>query len=206
MAQEKVMPLITIDLSQVKRVNGSGLWGQVIARDGTTGDVIHAAVGDPSKDDFSDTFVSAVERKRPAATTPVITRMRLKEEVQHLLHGVTCEGCGDADWRPFPTRALPAQLEAFVKEAAAAIGCDESFVALPLLAGLAASAGNTRRVRLKSGWCEPMVLWTAIVAGSGQRKSPPFSLALKPLREIQEAAMKEHDAQCAAYKAAYRQF
>jgi len=54
-------------------------------------------------------------------------------------------------YRPFPIDALPEPISAFVAEAARAIGCDESYVALPLLASVAAAIGNTRRIQLKRG-------------------------------------------------------
>src|SRR5262245_23967354 len=52
-------------------------------------------------------------------------------------------------FQPFPVDALPEQVRGFVSAAAKAIGCDASFVALPLLVALAASIGNTRRLQLK---------------------------------------------------------
>ena len=63
-------------------------------------------------------------------------------------------------YRPFPTEALPQPIQAFVEQAAAAIGCDPSFLALPRLAVAASLIGNTRTIRLKRGWTEPCVLWT----------------------------------------------
>ena len=104
-------------------------------------------------------------------------------------------------FQPFPIDALPYPLSSFAKTGAAAIGCDPSMIVLPLLVGLASAIGNTRRVRLKWDWSEPAIIWAAIVAGSGERKSPGFDAALRALREMQTEAVKEHQSAMAAYKA-----
>lgn len=75
---------------------------------------------------------------------------------------------------------------------ATAIGCDSSYVALPLLTGLAAAIGNTRRIQLKRGWSAPAILWTVIVGESGTSKTPAFKLAMQPVRDRQRKALKAH--------------
>lgn len=95
-------------------------------------------------------------------------------------------------YRPFPVGALPNPVRSFVTEASNSIGCDLAYVALCALAGLAASIGNTRRIRLKATWCEPAVLWTAIVGESGTLKSPALDIALAPLRRVQAKAIDRY--------------
>ncbi|HMN96931.1 MAG TPA: DUF3987 domain-containing protein [Phycisphaerales bacterium] len=95
-------------------------------------------------------------------------------------------------YRDFPVDALPEPIRSYVVEGAAAIGCDASFVALPMLSGLAGAIGNTRRIVLKRGWVEPAILWTAIVGESGTQKSPAFRLALRAVRTRQHRLLKEH--------------
>ncbi len=97
------------------------------------------------------------------------------------------------EFRPFPTEVLPKAVGDFVRTAAGAVGCDESFVALPVLAVLAAAVGNSRRLQLKPGWTEPPILWTAIIAPSGSQKTPAFKLALRPLGEVQLKALRDHE-------------
>ncbi len=96
------------------------------------------------------------------------------------------------EYRPFPIDVLPEPVRTFVTEAAGAIGCDLAYVALCALAGLAASIGNTRRIKLKGSWCEPSVLWTAIVGESGTLKSPALDVALAPLRHLQAKAIDRY--------------
>jgi hypothetical protein len=93
---------------------------------------------------------------------------------------------------PFPADVLPKPIRGFVTEAAKAIGCDASYIALPLLSGLASAIGNTHRIELKRGWTEPAIVWTAIVGDSGTAKSPALELALRPIRKRQHEAMKRH--------------
>jgi hypothetical protein len=97
-------------------------------------------------------------------------------------------------------------LRRFAVEGAAAIGCDPAFVALPLLAALAAAVGNSRRVELKRGWTEPAVVWTCLVGESGQFKSPALDLALRAVRERQAAAVRLWKADLEAFRAERRNY
>ncbi|MCE9638370.1 MAG: DUF3987 domain-containing protein [Planctomycetes bacterium] len=101
-------------------------------------------------------------------------------------------GSSEPPWRPFPVEALPTSFAALVSEGAAAIGCDPSFIALPVLSVAAAAIGNSRTIELKKGWNEPCVVWTAIVGESGTHKSPAQDLAFAPLRRRDEASQEEH--------------
>jgi hypothetical protein len=97
-------------------------------------------------------------------------------------------------FKPFPADVLPDPIRGFVTQAAKAIGCDASYIALPLLSGLASAIGNTHRIALKRGWTEPAIVWTAIVGESGTMKTPAFKLAMKAIRKAQDLAWKEHEA------------
>lgn len=104
-------------------------------------------------------------------------------------------------YRPFPTDALPETMRRFVDAAATSIGCDASFLALPLLAGAASAIGNTRAIELKRGWIEPSILWTVIVGDSGTTKSPALDAALRPVKHRQNEAWKLQDFALAQYDA-----
>ena len=95
----------------------------------------------------------------------------------------------ETGWVPFPTRVLPSPLGEFVDEAARAIGCDPSCVALPVLAACAQAIGNSRRIRLKRTWMEPAIIWAVVVGRSGTHKSPAFDIALRPLRRRESVAL-----------------
>ena len=95
-------------------------------------------------------------------------------------------------FQPFPTDALPEPMRAFVVAGAKAIGCDSSYLALPMLSALAAVIGNTRRIQLKRGWSAPAIIWTAIVGESGTSKTPSFRLVMRPMRDRQGKALETH--------------
>ena len=85
----------------------------------------------------------------------------------------------------FPVSVLPSSLRSIVVESAKSIGCDESFVALPVLVTAASAIGNTRTVQLKTGWIEPSVVWAGLVAPPGGAKSPALKEGVKPLIDHQ---------------------
>jgi hypothetical protein len=95
-------------------------------------------------------------------------------------------------FRPFPVDALPEPVRGFVAAGAKAIGCDPSYLALPLLVTAGAAIGNTRRLELKRGWTAPPILWGAIVGESGTAKTPAFKLVMQPVRESQRKALERH--------------
>ena len=105
-------------------------------------------------------------------------------------------------YRPFPVDALPEPLCGLVQKASIAIGCDPAFIALPVLAALAAVIGNTRRVRLRSSWVEPSVLWTMIIGSPGTMKSPAVELAVQPLHRLQDEAVARYKEELGVYELA----
>ena len=106
------------------------------------------------------------------------------------------------EWQPFPTEQLPEPLATFVRETAKGIGCDESMVALPLLAAVAGAIGNARAIEPRPGWVEPSVLWTAVVAESGSGKTPAFRAAMQFADAEQKVAFDAHHVALAAFDAA----
>jgi hypothetical protein len=107
---------------------------------------------------------------------------------------------------PFPVHALPEPVRGFVIEAAKAIGCDLSYVALPILAAIAASIGTSRRIRIKRGWEAFPILWVLIVGESGTTKTPAFRAAMRALSNRQRKAYKESEALMRLYKVALAQY
>ena len=95
-------------------------------------------------------------------------------------------------FRPFPCQSLPEPIRSFVVAGAKAIGCDESYIALPMLSNVAAAIGNTRRLRLKRGWDVAAIIWTAIVGESGTSKTPAFQLVLKHVRRRQRISLERY--------------
>jgi 5S rRNA maturation endonuclease (ribonuclease M5) len=127
----------------------------------------------------------------------------MRAEIEALAGAVEEEGVtADAEaFKPFPVEALPEPIRGFVAAGAKAIGCDMSYLALPLLTSLAAAIGNMRRLELKRGWSAPPIIWCAIVGESGTAKTPAFKLVMRPIRERQRKAMERHAEAMKTYEA-----
>jgi len=93
---------------------------------------------------------------------------------------------------PFPVDALPDAAAELVVDAARAIGCDEAFVVMPLLAVLGSAIGTTRQVEPKPGWKRWPIIWTVIVAESGSKKSPGADVTLDLVRDREADLHEEH--------------
>lgn len=135
-----------------------------------------------------------------------IARSIGRKEPGQLISRPKCEPLHLEQAVPFPVDALPQPAARFVDGAARAIGCDPSFVALPLLTGLASAIGNTRRIQLKRRWTEPAVVWGAIVADSGTLKSPAEEQGLRPVRKRQHAAMQRYAEEVKRYCVEFAQY
>jgi hypothetical protein len=109
-------------------------------------------------------------------------------------------------FQPFPVDVLPEPIREFVVAGSKAIGCDTSLIALPVLAAASAAIGNSRRIQLKQGWTEPAILWLVTVVTSGGQKTPAFDLALRPVRDVQAAAIKTHDQDAADHQRACQEY
>jgi hypothetical protein len=104
-------------------------------------------------------------------------------------------------WQPFPVEALPGPVAGYVRASAAAVGCAEAMVALPVLSSLSAAAGSAARLHLKRAWSEPATLWTMLVAPSGSAKSPAMKQALRPVYRREREAKDEFERAFADWKA-----
>ncbi len=119
----------------------------------------------------------------------------MREEIEALAGAVEPWRPADAEdhaYRLFPVDKLPDPIRGFVDAGARAIGCDPSYLTLPLLTAVAAAIGNTRRLELKRGWSAPPILWGAIVGESGTAKTPAFKLVMRPIRERQRKALDRY--------------
>ncbi len=103
-------------------------------------------------------------------------------------------------WRPYPTSAMPKAVSTLIEEAARSIGCDEAFVALPLLAVLGSAIGTTRRVELKPGWRALPIVWPVTVAESGSQKSPAADVSLDHVREREDRLHEEYLSTLSTYE------
>lgn len=109
-------------------------------------------------------------------------------------------------FEPFPSHLLPSPLSDLIVEGARAIGCDESFVALPLLSCVGAAIGNTARLVVKKGWNAPPNLWTLVVGESGTAKSPAFKVAKAAIQRHQKTLLDQHAKEMQVYEQEKEQY
>ncbi|WP_437186918.1 DUF3987 domain-containing protein [Planctomicrobium sp. SH668] len=124
----------------------------------------------------------------------------LREELNELLDAaelvsppeIDVRISSELEFQHFPVELLPEPIRSLVLAGANSIGCDQTYIALPVLTVIATAIGTTRKIRLKQGWDAPSTLWTAVVGESGTAKTPAFKLALKPMRDRQQIALQRH--------------
>ena len=93
-----------------------------------------------------------------------------------------------APFAPFPVEVLPEPVRAYVVAQADAVDTCDAAVALPVLSTLASAIGGSRSIRLKKGWQEPAVIWTALVSRGEADPAPAIDAAVAPLLELQQKA------------------
>ena len=109
-------------------------------------------------------------------------------------------------WVPFPVEALPEPLRSFVVEGAGALGCDPAFLAVPGLAVVGGTIGNTRHIALKRNWSEPPIIWSVIVGDSGSMKTPALKLVSKHVQDQQSRMFDQYESDKADFKAAFASY
>jgi hypothetical protein len=154
----------------------------------------------PAKGDVSDWLAAGGTRDELARLVRAAPEWEPTAESAMPQRSAATTKADPEPFAPFPTHVLPPIVRDFVRQGARALGCDASYVALPLLAALASAIGNTRRITLKRSWKEPCVVWAVVVGDSGTLKSPALDLAMKPLRRLQSRAFREHEETMAAYR------
>ena len=137
--------------------------------------------------------VQYVEARRKASLDDDQIRAELLKTVDEA--GVEVEegiAPGTLPWRPFPIHLLPRVIQDLAIEGAEAIGVDPAFVAIPALVTCGSALGMTSQLECTNEWKAPPILWAAIIARSGCRKSPAFRLATQVLQDVEDEAQAEH--------------
>jgi hypothetical protein len=96
---------------------------------------------------------------------------------------------------PFPTRLLGEGLPTIVEAVTSQVQVAPDIPAMISLVAVSTAIGGRVQIRIRPGWAESPSLWTATVAGAGERKSAaegPFSDTLRGIeRELQAKAIPE---------------
>src|SRR3712207_2433271 len=82
--------------------------------------------------------------------------------------------------------ALPIWAQAMVEAEAEATQTDAGMAASVLLGALAAAAGGHARVWIRTGWFEPVNIFSVSVAEPGSRKSAVFGAMTDPLGDAEK--------------------
>jgi hypothetical protein len=85
----------------------------------------------------------------------------------------------------FPVDIFAPPIREWLERAAHGAGVFPDHVAVPLIGVVASLIGTARRVRASRSWSEPITLWTAIVAASGDRKTPGLNVTRRTLDQIE---------------------
>lgn len=96
---------------------------------------------------------------------------------------------------PFPVHLLGPHLATVVNAVTEQVQVAPDIPAMIALPAISVAIGGRVQVRVRAGWSEAAALWTATVAGAGERKSAaeaPFSDTLRGIeRELQAKAVPE---------------
>ncbi len=87
---------------------------------------------------------------------------------------------------PFPVDAFPGTVSAMVAAVAHGTQTDLAMAGTSALSVLSACAGGHAEVEIRRGWREPLCLYTATVAGPGERKSAVQSAMVRPLLDVEQ--------------------
>src|SRR6185503_11752420 len=71
----------------------------------------------------------------------------------------------------FPLDQVPPVMSLFASELSRTVCVDPSLGILPMLSLAGAAIGNTARARMSGDYAAPAVVWSAVLARSGERKS-----------------------------------
>lgn len=101
-----------------------------------------------------------------------------------------------------PETLLPEAIRPWLVDIAERLQVPLDFCAAPAIVGLSSIIGNQIRIRPKrrDDWTVTPNKWGAIVGRPGVLKSPAIKEALKPLKQLEEAAQKQYKLDLDAYK------
>jgi len=90
---------------------------------------------------------------------------------------------------------LPDGFATIIDSISDAVDCDPSMVLMPLLSSCAGCIGNSAVIEVAGDWREPAILWCAIVAESGSKKTPAARRVLRPIHRMQQELIQQRECQ-----------
>lgn len=86
---------------------------------------------------------------------------------------------------PWPVDALPKPIADMVAGVAEATQTDPAMPATSALSALSACTGGHAEIEIRSGWREPLCVYTATIAAPGERKSAVQMFMTRPIHEVE---------------------
>ena len=83
-------------------------------------------------------------------------------------------------------KATPDRVRILATSYASSIGCPKEFFLLPLQSICAHFMGPNSRVEVHTGWSEPVIVWSVVMAHKGQKKSPALACFNHELTKLEE--------------------
>jgi replicative DNA helicase len=109
---------------------------------------------------------------------------------------------GEYDLPPFPTEVLPKRIREFVDAEAEATQTPADLTACLVLAVVGASCAKKVEVHVREGWSEPVNGYFVVSLAIGNRKSPVFRDASRPIYDFEKEETRRWRRDYAAAKAA----
>jgi putative DNA primase/helicase len=96
--------------------------------------------------------------------------------------------------RPFDVGLLPTTIRPWVADIADRMQCPVDFPAVAAMVGMAGLVGRKVGIRpkQKDSWTVVPNLWGMLIGRPSMMKSPPLKEALRPIRQMTQAALEEH--------------
>lgn len=120
--------------------------------------------------------------------------MKIKDEVFPAILIEQMEAVADdLEYVPFPADHLPGILFRWVIDTQRRINLkDPAMPAIGVLAVVSSVIGSSCRIEIKRGYIEPVALFTAVMADTGQAKSPSLREAIAHLNALQVEKSRKH--------------
>ncbi|MEM1061074.1 MAG: DUF3987 domain-containing protein [Planctomycetota bacterium] len=102
---------------------------------------------------------------------------------------------------PFPVDVLPEPLRSIAINQSARLGTCPSVPGLTGLTLAAGLVGNARTLAIEDDHVAPCVIWSAVIADPGEKKTPMLSPLMRPIETADAAAMRRYRDAAAEYAA-----
>ena len=100
----------------------------------------------------------------------------------------------------FPIDIFPNGIQQYILECRETLSSSVDYMGCSMIWMLSVIIGNSMRVRVKSGWTEPAIVWISCVGKAGIGKTPSIDNIIRPLVEINSREIREYKKQYAKFK------